>query len=100
MFIMRNLLRGALAAAGAIIITFAASSSAADILDDWALVKAPQPPELKAVTLASSTTALLILDMTKNGSCSMRPRCQASLPSVKRLYDAARAAGAMLWYTM
>jgi nicotinamidase-related amidase len=97
---MRNLLRGAVVAAGAVIIAFAASSSAADILDDWAKVKAPAPPELKAVTLEASTTALLILDMTKDGSCNMRPRCQASLPNVKRLYDAARAAGAMLWYTM
>jgi nicotinamidase-related amidase len=100
MFEMRTLLRGAVAAAGAVIIAFAASTAAADILDDWARVKAPLPPELKAVTLDASTTALLILDMTKNGSCSERPRCLATLPNVKRLYDAARSAGAMLWYTM
>ena len=94
---MRTLLRGA---AAAVILAFAASTAAADIFDDWASVKAPSPPELKAVTLDGSTTALLILDMTKNGSCSERPRCMATLANVKRLYDAARAAGAMLWYTM
>jgi nicotinamidase-related amidase len=97
---MRNLVRGAALAAGAIILALAASVSRADILDDWAKVKAPMPPELKAVKLDGATTALLILDMTKGGSCSMRPRCIATLPNIKRLHDAARAAGAMLWYTM
>jgi nicotinamidase-related amidase len=84
----------------AAIVLACGAASANDVLDEWAKVKAPAPPELKAVTLDPSTTALLILDMTKTGSCSERPRCQASLPNVKRLYDAARAAGAMLWYTM
>ena len=96
---MRTLLRGAAAAAGALMLTFAASSSAADILDDWATVKAPPKPELKAVTLEPSTTALLILDMQK-GNCGVRPRCMATIPNVKRLYDAARAAGVMLWYSL
>jgi nicotinamidase-related amidase len=97
---MRTVLRGAMAAAATIILVLAASAAAGDIVDDWSNVKAPPVPELKSVTLNPSSTALLILDMTKNGSCSMRPRCQASLPNVKRLYDAARSAGAMLWYTM
>ena len=97
---MRTLLRGAGAAAGALMIAFAASSSADDILDDWDTVKPPPRPELKAVTLEGSTTALLILDMTKTGSCSARPRCVATIPNVKRLHDAARAAGAMLWYSL
>jgi nicotinamidase-related amidase len=62
-------------------------------------VKAPPKPELKAVTLDPSTTALLILDMQK-GNCGVRPRCMATIPNVKRLYDAARAAGVMLWYSL
>lgn len=95
----RTLLRSAVVVMGALIMTVAAYS-ATDIIDDWATVKLPQTPELKPVTLEGSTTALLILDMTKKGSCSTRPRCQASLPNVKRLYDAARAAGAMLWYSV
>ncbi len=97
---IRTLLRGAAAAVGVLIIAFAASTSAADILDDWGTAKAPQPPELKPVKLEASTTALLILDLMKNGVCSTRPRCVATIPNVKRLYDAARAAGAMVWFAL
>jgi nicotinamidase-related amidase len=95
----RTLWRGAAAAAGALMITFAALS-ASDILDDWNAVKAPPKPEIKAVTLEASTTALLILDMSKDGACRTRPRCLATIPNVKRLHDAASAAGAMLWYSI
>ena len=93
---MRTLLHGAAAATVAIMISFAASSFASDILDDWATAKAPPPPELKPVTLDGSTTALLILDMMK-ANCGVRPRCVATVPNVKRLNDAARKAGAMVW---
>ncbi len=86
------------AAAFAMIIAFAASPSAADILDDWAAVKPPPPIELKPVTLDGSTTALLILDMMKT-NCEARPRCLTTVPNVKRLNEAARAAGAMVWYS-
>ena len=93
----KNLLRGAFVAA-ALIIAFAASPAAADILDDWDAVKPPPKPELKPVTLEGSTTALLILDMMKE-NCGARPRCVATIPNVKRLHDAARAAGALVWYS-
>jgi len=96
---MRTLLRGAAVAAGALMIVFAVSSSAADILDDWATVKPPPRPEVKAVTVEGSTTALLILDMMKAG-CGARPRCVATIPNVKRLHDAARTAGSMVWYSL
>ena len=96
---IRTLLRGAGTAAVALLIAFAASSSAADVLDDWATVKLPPKPELKPVTLEGSTTALLILDMMKM-NCGARPRCVATVPNVKRLHDAARAAGAMVWYSL
>ena len=76
-----------------------ATVSAADILDDWGTVKAPPKPELKAVTLDSKTTALLILDIGK-GNCGPRPRCVATLPNIKKLHDQARTAGATLWYTI
>jgi nicotinamidase-related amidase len=97
---MRTLWRGTAAAAVALMIALAASSTAADILDDWNTVKPPPRPELKQVTLDGSTTALLILDMTKSGSCSSRPRCVTTIPNIKRLHDAARAAGALLWYSI
>ena len=97
---IRTLLLGAAAVGVLIILTFAASASAADILDDWATAKAPAPPELKPVKLEASTTALLIMDLMKNGVCPMRPRCVATIPNVKRLFDAARGAGAMVWFAL
>jgi nicotinamidase-related amidase len=96
---MRILYRGAAAAGLAMMIAIAASSLPADILDDWATAKAPPPPDLKPVTLDGSTTALLILDMMKM-NCGARPRCVATVPNVKRLNDAARKAGAMVWYSL
>jgi nicotinamidase-related amidase len=96
----RILRRGALAAAGALIIALAASFAATDIVEDWDTVKPPPKPEVKAVTLEPSTTALLILDMSKDGACKTRPRCMATIPNVKRLHDAAQAAGVMLWYSI
>jgi len=97
---LRNLRCGAVALVAALVIAFAASLSAADILDDWDTVKPPPRPELKAVTLQGSTTALLILDLMKNGVCMDRPRCVATIPNVKRLFDAAHAAGAMVWFAL
>jgi len=96
---MRLRLGHALFAAAALLIAFAALPAAADILDDWATVKTPAPPELKPVTVDSSTTALLILDMMK-ANCGARPRCVATVPNVKRLHDAARKAGMMVWYSL
>ena len=95
---MRTLLRGAAAAAVTIVLAFAASSFATDILDDWATAKAPPPPELKPVTVDASTTALLILDMMKT-NCGARPRCVATVPTIKRLHEEARKAGLMVWYS-
>ena len=99
MLFTRSRLRGWVAVAGTLMLAFAASSLAADILDDWDTAKAPPKPEIKSVTLDGSTTALLILDMMKM-NCGARPRCVATVPSVKRLHDAARAAGAMVWYSL
>jgi hypothetical protein len=36
--------------------------SAQTIVDEWAMVQAPKPPELKPVTLEPQGTALLVLD--------------------------------------
>jgi nicotinamidase-related amidase len=95
-----RILSGRLAAATlAVALLGTTPSSAADIVAEWATVKAPPPPELKPVTLDGKTTALLILDMMKRG-CSARPRCVATVPNVKKLHDAARAAGAMVFYTL
>src|SRR5579862_1026156 len=81
------------------ILTFAAWASAADILDDWAQVQLPPAPELKEVTLDGPTTAVIIMDMNQH-ACASNPRCAATVPAIKRLYDAGRAAGAMFWYSL
>ena len=88
--VIRTVLR--YAALLAILIAAATALTSADILDDWDTAKAPAKPEIKAVTVDPSTTALLILDLMKS-NCGQRPRCVATVPNVKRLHDAARASG-------
>jgi nicotinamidase-related amidase len=72
-----------------------ATASAQTIVDDWAAVKAPPAPELKAVTIDPKTTALLMLDFVAP-NCTQRPRCMASVPAVKKLLEEARAKGMMI----
>src|SRR5262245_46798505 len=77
----------------------APQARAADIMAEWATVKVPPPPELKPVTLDGKVTALLILDVMKD-SCARRPRCTEMVPNLKKLHDAARSAGVMVFYTL
>jgi nicotinamidase-related amidase len=81
-------------------LTCAAPSLAQTIVDEWQSVKAPPPPELKAVTLDPKTTALLVMDLVKQ-TCNneRRPRCVASIPKIEKLIAEARAKGVMLIYT-
>jgi nicotinamidase-related amidase len=69
-------------------------ASAQTIVDDWAKVQAPKPPELKTVTLDPKTTALLVLDFVKQ-TCNTerRPRCLTSVPHVQALLKLARDKG-------
>jgi nicotinamidase-related amidase len=78
-----------IAAAGFFLV--GSGSVRADIIDEWAGVKAPPVPELKQVTVDPQTTALLMLDFVK-ASCGSRPRCVATLPAVKELLGNARRA--------
>lgn len=73
---------------------------AADVIAEWGTVKPPAAPELKSIKLDGKTTALLILDLQKP-SCTMqrRVRCVDTIPQVKKLHDAARAAGAIVVYS-
>ncbi len=91
------------AAATAVVATsmYAGSAGAATIIDEWSSIKAPPAPALHAVTVDPKTTALLMLDFNKQ-TCNMqrRPRCIASLPQVEKLLKAARAAGAMVAYSL
>jgi nicotinamidase-related amidase len=74
-------------------------ASANDITTEWATVKPPPAPQLKPVTVDPKTTALLVLDMMK-GNCGVRPRCAASVPSVKKLIEEARAHNMMLAFNL
>ncbi|HET9763294.1 MAG TPA: isochorismatase family protein [Casimicrobiaceae bacterium] len=88
-------------AAGTAICLLAASVRAETIVDEWASVQAPPAPALKSVTVDRKTTALLMLDFNQQ-TCNMqrRPRCVASIPKVKPLLEAARAAGVPVVYSV
>jgi nicotinamidase-related amidase len=84
-----------------------ANSTAATVIDDWANVKVPPPPELKSVTLDPKTSALLLLDFNgheeaTSGPCNKttKPRCLASIPRIKELLDKTRAAGVLVVYSL
>ena len=85
-------------AAGFVIIALCSSSSFAQsktIVDEWASVQAPKPPELKAVKIDDpKTTAYLVLDIIKQ-TCNneRRPRCVASVPRIQEFLKQARAKG-------
>jgi nicotinamidase-related amidase len=83
----------------AVLAALAVQSKANDITTDWTSVKPPPVPELKPVTVDAKTTALLVLDFMK-GNCGARPRCIATVPSVKKLIDEARAHNMPVFYTL
>jgi nicotinamidase-related amidase len=78
----------------------AVSAHAANIVDEWASVKAPPPPALKPVTVDKSY-ALLVIDMVKE-TCNekARPRCVESIPAVEKLLGEARTKGLTIIYTL
>jgi nicotinamidase-related amidase len=88
-------------AALAAVLGYAVPSSAQTIIDEWATVKAPPPPELKGATLDAKTTAILVVDIIKQ-TCNeqRRPRCVTAVPKIEKLLAAARASGATVIYTL
>ena len=71
------------------------------IIDEWADVKAPPPPEVKGVAIEPSTTALLILDFnSQTCNTERRPRCVATIPGVRNLLKTARAKGVYVVYSV
>ncbi len=76
-------------------------ATAQTIIDEWATVKAPPPPELKPVMIDPKVTGLLLLDFVKQ-ICNpqARPRCVASVPKVQRLLTQARAHGVPVIYSL
>jgi len=69
------------------------------IIGEWASVKLPPAPALKPVVVDPRTSALLVLDMMK-GNCGARPRCLATVATVRKLIDAARANQVMVAYNL
>ncbi len=70
------------------------------IVDEWATVEVPPPPELKSVTIDPEVTALLILDI-QNQNCNKekRPRCVASIAKIQSLLNNARGKGIVVVYS-
>ena len=98
MFHLRKLM---VLAASALVFGSAEPVPAQTIINEWASVKAPAAPELKAVKVDPKTTALLMLDFVKQ-SCNekIRPRCVATLPAAKKLLAAARANNVLVVYSI
>jgi nicotinamidase-related amidase len=92
----RNLIA---ALAAACLAVLALSAQAADIVSEWASVKAPAAPALKPVTVDAKTTALLMLDFM-NQNCGKRPRCLATIPAMKKLLADARAHKVTVVYSL
>jgi len=79
----------------------APSARAATIIDEWSRVEAPPPPALSAPAVDPKTTALLVLDLVRQGcNAERRPRCLDTLPAVHGLLERARAAGMMVGYSL
>jgi nicotinamidase-related amidase len=81
-------------------------AAAQTVVDDWASVKAPPPPELKPVTVDPAKAALLLLDFnghetSTSGPCNAatKPRCLASIPRVRALLDKARQNNVLVVYS-
>jgi nicotinamidase-related amidase len=89
---------GILAAPAGLIIPAAHADS---VIDEWATVKVPPPPELKPVSIDAASTALIVMDISSQ-SCTVekRPRCVATLPKVQKLIGEARAKGILVLYTL
>ena len=77
------------------------AAQAGSVIDEWATVKTPPPPELKPVSIDAASTALIVMDIsTQSCTVEKRPRCVATLPKVKKLIGEARAKGILVLYTL
>jgi len=99
--IMVVLLRGIVVVSGLLLFFTGGLASAQTIVDEWATIKAPPPPELKPVTIDPKVTALLVLDIVKQiCNAERRPRCVASVPKLQGLLNQARAKGVPVIYSL
>jgi hypothetical protein len=99
---MKHILRHVVIAAGLVVGTsLSTAASARTIVDEWATVKVPPPPELKPVTIDNvKETAFLVLDIQRqNCNNQRRPRCVASVPKIQKFLEEARAKGMAVIYS-
>ena len=99
---MKHILRQVVIAAGLVVGTsLLTAASAQTIVDEWATVKVPPPPELKPVTIENvKETAFLVLDIQRqNCNNQRRPRCVASVPKIQKFLEEARAKGMPVIYS-
>ena len=73
-----------------------------NIIEEWATVEVPNPPEIEEnLGVSPRATALLVLDLQRqNCNLERRPRCVDSLSSVCRLLERARWAGVTVVYSI
>jgi nicotinamidase-related amidase len=77
------------------------AAQADTVIDEWATVKTPPPPELKSVSIDPASTALIVMDIsTQSCTAEKRPRCVATVPKVQKLISEARAKGVFVLYTL
>jgi nicotinamidase-related amidase len=87
--------------AAAMATTATMPARAGTVIDDWSRIQAPPAPTLAPVAVDPKTTALLVLDIVRQGcNAEHRPRCLDTLPAVHELLGRARAAGVMVGYSL
>jgi nicotinamidase-related amidase len=90
-----------IAAAATLIGAAVPLAQAKSIIDEWSRVKAPPPPALQTVRIDPTSTALIVMDISrKTCSSAKRPRCVASLAAVAKLVREARASGVPVLYSL
>jgi nicotinamidase-related amidase len=83
------------------VVSSASAQTKETVVNEWATLKAPPPPELKPVTVDPGVTALLILAIpNQNCNPKIRPRCVASVPKIQGLLTKARAKGMPVIYSL
>lgn len=97
---MRSPTLAATCAAASLLLTCIPAANAQTIVDSWKSVVVPPPPELQPVTVDSTRTALLVLDMYAS-TCNeaVRPSCFRSIPYVQRLLANARSHKMLVIYS-
>ena len=87
--------------AAAIATSAASAVRAHNVIEDWSQIQMPSAPRLKTVKVDPGTTALLVLDIIKQGcNNARRPRCVNSVPEIRRLIDQARAHHMLVVYSI